>query len=96
MPTNSPLERALFIKLTGDSAINARVGTRISPLVLDQELALPAITYEIATSKAHTDLAGSRGTILNQIISTDIDFFCMGETYLDASDLAEDGFPKLQ
>lgn len=90
MPTNSPLERALFIKLSGDSAISTRVGTRISPLVLDQELALPAITYEISTSKAHTDISGSRGHITDQIISTDIDFLCMGETYLDASDLAED------
>ena len=90
MPTNSPLERALFIKLSGDSAISTRIGTRISPLVLDQELALPAITYEISTSRPYTDLSGARSASTGSVISADIDLFCMGETYLDASDLAED------
>ena len=85
MTTNSPLERAIFKKLSEDSDISSRVGTRISPLVLDQELALPAITYELSTSRPYSDLSGA-----TQLISVDFDFFCMGETFLDASDLAEE------
>ena len=85
MPTNSPLERALFTKLSAASDISSRVGTRISPLVLDQELALPAITYEVSTSRPYSDLSGA-----TELISVDFDFFCMGETFLDASDLAEE------
>ncbi len=85
MTTNSPLERAIFKKLSEDSDISSRVGTRISPLVLDQELALPAITYEVSTSRPYSDLSGA-----TQLISVDFDFFCMGETFLDASDLAEE------
>ena len=85
MTTNSPLERAIFKKLSEDSDISSRVGPRISPLVLDQELALPAITYEVSTSRPYSDLSGA-----TQLISVDFDFFCMGETFLDASDLAEE------
>lgn len=85
MTTNSPLERAIFKKLSEDSDISSRVGTRISPLVLDQELALPAITYELSTSRPYSDLSGA-----TQLISVDFDFFCMGESFLDASDLAEE------
>ena len=85
MTTNSPLERAIFKKLSEDSDISSRVGTRISPLVLVQELALPAITYEVSTSRSYSALSGA-----TQLISVDFDFFCLGETFLDASDLAEE------
>jgi hypothetical protein len=85
MTTNSPLERAIFKKLSEDSDISSRVGTRISPLVLDQELALPAVTYDISTSRPYTHLRGA-----SRLISLDIDFMCMGETFLDASDLGEE------
>ena len=85
MTTNSPLQRALYKKLSEDSDISSIVSTRISPLVLDQELALPAITYEVSTSRPYSDLSGA-----TELISVDFDFFCMGETFLDASDLAEE------
>jgi len=85
MSTNSPLERAIFAKLSGDSDISSIVGTRISPLVLDQELALPAITYDISTSRPYSDLSGA-----TQLISLDMDFMCMADTFLEASDLGEE------
>lgn len=85
MTTNSPLERALYKKLSEDSDISSIVSTRISPLVLDQELTLPAITYEISTSRPYSDLSGAV-----ELISVDFDFFCMADTFLGASDLAEE------
>ena len=85
MTTNSPLERAIFKKLSEDSDISSIVGTRISPLVLDQELALPAVTYEISTSRPYSDLSGA-----TQLISLDMDFMCMADTFLEASDLGEE------
>ena len=85
MSTNSPLERAIFKKLSQDSDINGIVGTRISPLVLDQELALPAITYDISTSRPYNDLSGA-----TQLISLDMDFMCMADSFLEASDLGEE------
>ena len=85
MSTNSPLERAIFAKLSGDSDISSIVGTRISPLVLDQELALPAITYDISTSRPYSDLSGA-----TQLISLDMDFMCMADPSLEASDLGEE------
>ena len=84
MSTNSPLERAIFAKLSGDSDISSIVGTRISPLVLDQELALPAITYDISSSRPYSDLSGA-----TELISLDMDFLCMADTFLEASDLGE-------
>ena len=84
MTTNSPLERAIFKKLSEDSDISSIVGTRISPLVLDQELELPAITYDISTSRPYSDMSGA-----TQLISLDIDFLCMADTFLAASDLGE-------
>lgn len=84
MTTNSPLERAIFTKLSDDLNIGAAVSTRISPLVLDQELALPAITYDISTSRPYSDLSGA-----TELISLDMDFLCMADTFLEASDLGE-------
>ena len=85
MSTNSPLERAIFRRLSNESEISTRVGTRISPLVLDQELALPAVTYDISSSRPYSDLSGA-----SQLISVDMDFLCMADTFLEASDLGED------
>ena len=85
MSTNSPLERAIFKRLSQDSEVNSIVGSRISPIVLDQELALPAITYDISTSRPYSDLSGA-----TRLISLDMDFMCMADTFLEASDLGEE------
>tara|TARA_R100000655_G_scaffold64095_2_gene102634 strand:- start:2238 stop:2687 length:450 start_codon:yes stop_codon:yes gene_type:complete len=85
MSTNSPLERAIYKKLSEDSDISSIVATRISPLVLDQELALPAITYDISSSRPYSDLSGG-----SRLISLDMDFLCMADTFLAASDLGEE------
>ena len=85
MSTKSPLERAIYKKLTDDLNVGAAVSTRISPLVLDQELTLPAITYDISTSRPYSDLSGA-----SRLISLDMDFLCMADTFLAASDLGED------
>ena len=85
MSTLSPAERALFHMLTQDTQVAAVVGTRVSPLVLDQELQLPAITYEISSSRPMSTLAGA-----SDVISLDFDVFAMAETFGAASDLGEE------
>ncbi len=85
MSTLSPAERALVRMLTVDAQVSAVVGTRVSPLVLDQELQLPAITYELSSSRPMSTLSGA-----SNIISLDFDLFAMAETFSAASDLGEE------
>lgn len=85
MSTLSPAERALFHMLTVDTQIADVVGKRVSPLVLDQELELPAITYELSSSRPMSTLDGA-----STIISLDFDIFAMAESFGAASDLGEE------
>ena len=85
MSTLSPAERALVRMLTQDTQVAAIVGTRVSPLVLDQELQLPAITYELSSSRPMSTLAGA-----SDVISLDFDVFAMAESFGTASDLGEE------
>lgn len=85
MSTLSPAERALVRMLTVDTQVSAVVGTRVSPLVLDQELQLPAITYELSSSRPMSTLAGA-----SDVISLDFDVFAMDESFGTASDLGEE------
>ena len=78
------LEPALFTKLKNDSDINGMVSTRISPVALDQELSLPAIMYEITGSDPKRNLDGR-----NNLIQSDVDIYCIAETYSDATKLGE-------
>jgi hypothetical protein len=85
MTTNSPAERALVKMLTDDPQLAASVGTSVSPLALDQELSLPALTYELSSSRPMSNLSGAA-----DCISLDFDIFAMAEDFGTASDLGED------
>ena len=84
MAVVSQAERALFRILQVDSEVSAIVSTRVAPLALDQEQALPAIMYEIGSSRPYSTLTGA-----SDIVSVDFDIYCMAEDYGTATDLAE-------
>ena len=83
MAVVSQAERALFRILQVDSEVSAIVSTRVAPLALDQEQALPAIMYEIGSSRPYSTLTGA-----SDIVSVDFDIYCMAEDYGTATDLA--------
>ena len=84
MAVISQAERALFRILQVDSEVSAIVSTRVAPLALDQEQALPAVMYEIGSSRPYSTLTGA-----SDIVSVDFDIYCMAEDYGTATDLAE-------
>lgn len=84
MAVISQAERALFRILRVDSDVSSIVSTRIAPLALDQEQDLPAIMYEIGSSRPYSTLSGA-----SDLISVDFDIYCMAEDYATATDLAE-------
>ena len=84
MAVVSQAERALFRILQVDSEVSAIVSNRVAPLALDQEQALPAIMYEIGSSRPYSTLTGA-----SDIVSVDFDIYCMAEDYATATDLAE-------
>lgn len=84
MAVISQAERALFRILSTDSDVLGIVSTRIAPLALDQEQDLPAIMYEIGSSRPYSTLGGA-----SDLVSVDFDIYCMAEDYGTATDLAE-------
>lgn len=84
MAVKSRLERMIFKRLTDDAAISAVVGTKVSPVLLDQEIQLPALIYEITGTNPLRHL-----TTRNNLIQADCDILCMGTTYLQTTELGE-------
>jgi hypothetical protein len=84
MAVISQVERALFRILQTDGDVSSIVSTRVAPLALDQEQTLPAIMYEIGSSRPYSTLSGA-----SDIISVDFDIYCMADDYASATDLAE-------
>ena len=84
MAVISQAERALFRILSTDPDVLGIVSNRIAPLALDQEQDLPAIMYEIGSSRPYSTLGGA-----SDLISVDFDIYCMAEDYGTATDLAE-------
>ena len=77
-------ERMLFFLLTEDSDCSGIVSNRVAPLALDQDQVLPAIMYEIGSSRPYSTLGGA-----SDVISVDFDIYCMAEDYGTAADLSE-------
>jgi hypothetical protein len=84
MAVISQAERALFRILSIDSDVSGIVSNRIAPLALDQEQDLPAIMYEIGSSRPYSTLGGA-----SDLVTLDFDIYCMAEDYGTATDLAE-------
>jgi hypothetical protein len=91
MAVISQAERALFRILSTDSDVLGIVSNRIAPLALDQEQDLPAIMYEIGSSRPYSTLGGA-----SDLVSVDFDIYCMAEDYGTATDLAERRHSRLR
>lgn len=81
-------EADLVAHLRADSGIAAVVGDRIYPVVLPQNSAKPAITYQEITGIPQTDLSGDDGDLMEIRVQVD----CWGENprgYTAASALAD-------
>ncbi len=55
------IEEAVYSRLTDDGAVAAQVGTRVYPLVIPQDVDLPAIAYQVISSEAKWSHSGPSG-----------------------------------
>lgn len=78
------LETSLVADLQGDPTIAALIGDRIYPLVVPQDVQLPALAYQVITGSGI--LAHSRPTSL---ANKRIQVACVGAEYADAAILAD-------
>ena len=77
------LEEAIYGQLVGDATVFALTGTRIYPMVIPQDVALPAIAYQRisgARALAHDGEVG--------FADARMQFTCQGSSYNSAKDLA--------
>lgn len=77
------IEQTLVAVLKNDSAVSALVGTRIRPLNLKQEDALPGVVYQRVSTVPVTSLDGDSG-----VDAVRIQVSCWAETYSGARALA--------
>ena len=62
MPASStPPEERLFTRLTDDPVVSSLVGSRVTPVLLPDDVTYPAITYSRVSTERITTLSGSTG-----------------------------------
>lgn len=79
----SALEPKIYTALSGDSAVSAVVSTRIYPMVLPQDVTLPAITYS-RISGGQVNSMGGFSNLENPRVQVDV----WAATYTAAKTLA--------
>lgn len=77
------LSKALYTKLSGTAGITALVSTRIYPVVLPENVTLPAISYSVVAQPQIHSLEGV--TALNSLVQID----CWADTFLASQNVAE-------
>jgi hypothetical protein len=78
------IEEAVYSRLSGYAAVSALISTRLYPLVIPQDVSLPAIAYQKIDSTKTANHAGA-----SQLARSRFQFTCQAETYSDAKALAE-------
>lgn len=73
------LEQAIYSILHGDTTIVSLVSTRITPLLVAQEMAMPAITYQKVSDERLQTLSGDIGEG-----RPDYQINCLASSYLGA------------
>lgn len=73
------IETDLFTLLTGNPAIKALIGNRIFPLLLPDDCAKPAVSYQLISTVRDYDLDGPTG-----MQTVRIQFDCWGSRYAEA------------
>jgi hypothetical protein len=77
------IETGLYSELTGDAGVSALVSTRIYPLQVPQDVAMPAVAYQQISGSPEYAHDGDSG--LNW---ARFQFTCQAETYAGAKALA--------
>lgn len=62
-----PIESALYSKLTGSSSVTALVSTRIYPNAIPQNVALPAVAYQVISTDRNYKHAGQSNVALPRL-----------------------------
>ncbi len=79
------VETEIYTLLTGNSTLAAKVNTRIYPLVMPQDPALPAVTYQRISGNKFNTLSGYSGLENPHIVINS-----WGRTYDEVKGVAED------
>ena len=79
------IEEALYAHLKAHTGLSSLVGTRIYPLVLPQNPALPAVTYQ-KISRAGERVMNNSTTL---VVRTRFQISCWATSYSNAKDVAE-------
>lgn len=85
------IENAIFQRLSGFTALTALVSTRITPHLLTQETAYPAVTYFIVAAPRETAMGSDPG-----IVHARVQIDAWGTTYSSTRDVKEQVRAALQ
>ena len=80
------IEALLYSILTADPGVSALVGLRVYPLVVPQEVDLPAIAYQTISGRPDYTLEPPGGRVM--LNRARIQLTCQGSTYAEAKGLA--------
>lgn len=78
------IESDLFAKVTGNAGVSALIGTRFTPLLLDQNSAFPAAVYQFISGTHEESMQGSSGLAAGRLQVS-----AYGVTPKDSRDVAE-------
>jgi hypothetical protein len=77
------IEAAVVSKMNADATISGLIGTRLYPLVIPQDVSLPAVAYQKIDSTKTVSHSGA-----SQLARSRFQFTCQAGNYADAKTLA--------